>query len=142
MNRYNQELALLSEELLSGVDLSTMSDEDISSLVIKEFKLKWLSEREAIEQAELNAIEAKEALELQTNMLINEAKAAGYSGDVNGTLEDWVKYFSFFKEDPAFFGIKPSDDVDKAIAERAESFFSRSDIRIIDMLEKVAVKSR
>lgn len=143
MSKYNEEYASLKEDLLSGdINLSKMSDEDISSLSAKEFKLKWLSERETKEQAEIDAIEAKEAQELQIKTLSEEAKAAGYSGDANGTLDDWIKYFSFFKEDPAFFGIRPSDDVDKAVKERAESFFDRSDLRLIDMLGKVSINNR
>ena len=146
--QYSKEYNELTDAIRSGeIDLTNMSDADIQALAIKEFRLKWLASKEATEQLKTDTEKELEAMELRKSFLCEEATKKGYSGDHKGTLEDWIKYCSLFKDNHNFYGLKSKNDkmmkVESYklafIEKRAKLLFEREDMNIVTALLETGI---
>ena len=91
-------------------NLNTLSEAELDALMRQEFVLKWLAAKQTAEQIVIDTQKQKEAHELRKSILTEEMVKAGYSGDNKGTLEDWIKFLSTYKDDNRFYGLKSKND--------------------------------
>lgn len=123
-------------------NLETISLDELDALMRQEFVLKWLSAKQTSEQIEADTKKQKEIHDLRQSILIEEMVKAGYSGDKKGTLEDWIKYLSTYKNQHQFYGLKSNNDKlmksesfkTKFIADRAATLVAAPEQNIIQYL--------
>lgn len=86
-------------------NLNSLGEDELDALMRQEFVLKWLAAKQTTEQIAADTENQKQVYELRQTMLVEEMVKAGYSGDKKGTLEDWIKYLSTFKDDKRLYGL-------------------------------------
>lgn len=143
MRNFVQDYNELCDKLRADeFNLNSLGEAELDALMRQEFVLKWLSAKQTAEQIAVDNEKQKQVYDLRQSMLVEEMVKAGYSGDTKGTLEDWIKYLSTFKNDERFYGLKSKNDKlmksesfkKKFIEDRAANLVAKPEQNLIQYL--------